>query len=131
MQPNGAKYWRFKYRYLGKEKLLSVGVYPDVGVKAALERLQAAAISKVDEIDIFDPETFARSPTLAETVRVTEQVLAVSDSPAFVIIRAYDLYKQVRDDCATTDSARRMEYLRLLSLGVPRCNPATGHNLLA
>ncbi len=40
VQPNGAKYWRFKYRYLGKEKLLSVGVYPDVGVKAALEKVR-------------------------------------------------------------------------------------------
>jgi hypothetical protein len=35
--PSGGKWWRFKYRYAGKEKLLSVGVYPDVGVKEARE----------------------------------------------------------------------------------------------
>lgn len=28
--PNGGKWWRFKYRYGGKEKRLSLGVYPDV-----------------------------------------------------------------------------------------------------
>ncbi|WP_169782851.1 Arm DNA-binding domain-containing protein, partial [Escherichia coli] len=27
---NGSKYWRMKYRFAGKEKMLSLGVYPDV-----------------------------------------------------------------------------------------------------
>ena len=26
--PNGGKYWRLKYRYHGKEKRLSLGIYP-------------------------------------------------------------------------------------------------------
>ncbi len=30
-----SKRWRFKYRYLGKEKLLSLGIYPDVKLKVA------------------------------------------------------------------------------------------------
>ncbi|HEB4875613.1 TPA: tyrosine-type recombinase/integrase [Kluyvera ascorbata F0526] len=30
VNPNGAKYWRLKYRVVGKEKLLALGVYPDV-----------------------------------------------------------------------------------------------------
>jgi hypothetical protein len=29
VMPNGGKYWRFKYRYAGKEKLLALGVYPE------------------------------------------------------------------------------------------------------
>ena len=28
VMPTGAKYWRLKYRHLGKEKRLAVGVYP-------------------------------------------------------------------------------------------------------
>ena len=28
VQPNGSKHWRLKYRFLGKEKLLSFGSYP-------------------------------------------------------------------------------------------------------
>ncbi len=28
IMPNGSKYWRLKYRYLGKEKRLAIGVYP-------------------------------------------------------------------------------------------------------
>ncbi|HEV7929953.1 MAG TPA: Arm DNA-binding domain-containing protein, partial [Nitrosospira sp.] len=29
VQPNGAKYWRLKYRCAGVEKLLALGVYPE------------------------------------------------------------------------------------------------------
>ncbi len=38
VSPNGSKWWRFKYRFDGKEKLLSLGVYPDVSLKDARER---------------------------------------------------------------------------------------------
>jgi hypothetical protein len=37
--PSGGKWWRWKYRFAGKEKRLSLGVYPDVTLKAARERL--------------------------------------------------------------------------------------------
>ena len=37
VHPNGSKYWRMKYRFAGKEKMLSLGVYPDVSLKAARE----------------------------------------------------------------------------------------------
>jgi Phage integrase central domain/Arm DNA-binding domain/Phage integrase family len=35
VKPDGAKYWRFKYRFSGKEKLLALGVYPAVRVADA------------------------------------------------------------------------------------------------
>ncbi len=34
---NGSKYWRMKYRFAGKEKMLSIGVYPDVTLADARE----------------------------------------------------------------------------------------------
>lgn len=42
IQPNGSKLWRMKYRYGGKEKLLSFGSYPRVGIAAAREKRAAA-----------------------------------------------------------------------------------------
>ena len=42
IQPNGSKLWRMKYRYGGKEKLLSFGPYPRVGIAAAREKRAAA-----------------------------------------------------------------------------------------
>ncbi len=35
IKKTGAKYWRLKYRYNGKEKLFSIGVYPDTSLKDA------------------------------------------------------------------------------------------------
>jgi integrase len=35
LNPNGSRWWRFKYRFDGKPKLLSLGVYPLVGLKDA------------------------------------------------------------------------------------------------
>src|SRR5688572_21843915 len=42
VQPNGAKYWRMKYRFSGKEKLLALGVYPEVSLKKAREKRDQA-----------------------------------------------------------------------------------------
>lgn len=38
VMPNGSKYWRMKYRHLGKEKRLAFGVYPEVSLKDAREK---------------------------------------------------------------------------------------------
>lgn len=48
---NGSKYWRFKYRYLGKEKLLALGVYPDVSLALARERRDDARKLLASDID--------------------------------------------------------------------------------
>lgn len=38
VKPNGSKYWRLKYRFVGKEKMLSIGVYPDVSLADARQK---------------------------------------------------------------------------------------------
>lgn len=48
---SGGKWWRFKYRFEGKEKLLSLGTYPEVSLKAARERRDAARSLVADGID--------------------------------------------------------------------------------
>src|SRR5262249_54011142 len=39
---NGGRWWRFRYRFDDKEKLISFGTYPDVGLKDARQRRDAA-----------------------------------------------------------------------------------------
>jgi hypothetical protein len=42
VQPNGGKYWRLAYRFLGKQKTLALGVYPEVSLSLArLRRTEA------------------------------------------------------------------------------------------
>lgn len=40
--PNGGRYWRQKYRFSGREKLLAHGVYPEISLKDARERRDEA-----------------------------------------------------------------------------------------
>lgn len=35
VNPTGSKYWRMKYSYLGKERLLAIGVFPELSLKEA------------------------------------------------------------------------------------------------
>lgn len=47
IQPNGSKWWRYRYRFNGKEKMLSIGTYPDVTLKEArLLRVTASDLLK-------------------------------------------------------------------------------------
>jgi len=36
--PNGSKYWQLKYRFDGKQKTLSFGVWPEIGISEAREK---------------------------------------------------------------------------------------------
>lgn len=40
--PNGGKYWRMSYRFDGKQKTLSIGVYPEVTLAQARDRRDSA-----------------------------------------------------------------------------------------
>lgn len=49
--PTGGKWWRLKYRHGGKEKRLSLGVYPDVSLKDARQRRDDARKLLANDID--------------------------------------------------------------------------------
>lgn len=51
LSPTGGKWWRFKYRFAGKEKRLSLGVYPDVSLKEARQRRDDARKLLANDID--------------------------------------------------------------------------------
>ena len=42
VNPNGSRWWRFKYKYDRRERGISLGVYPDVTLQHAREQLQEA-----------------------------------------------------------------------------------------
>lgn len=50
INPTGTKYWRYKYRWQGTEKALSLGVYPQTSLSDARNQLlQARATVKSGE----------------------------------------------------------------------------------
>jgi len=51
IQPNGGKWWRYQYRFAGKQKLLALGVYPDASLADVRERHSQAR--KIPVADTF------------------------------------------------------------------------------
>ncbi len=51
LKPNGSRWWRLDYRYGGKRKTLSMGVYPDVGLKEARNRRDDARTLLASDVD--------------------------------------------------------------------------------
>lgn len=51
VNPNGAKWWRLKFRVEGKEKALSLGTYPDTSLKEARSKRDEARKQLAEGID--------------------------------------------------------------------------------
>jgi len=51
VKANGSKYWRFRYRFDGKEKLLALGVYPKVSLSEARIKQGQAQELLDDDVD--------------------------------------------------------------------------------
>ena len=63
IQTTGAKYWRWKYRVAGKEKLLALGVYPDVSL---LEARQARNDARKLHAKGIDPSKHKQAHKIAQ-----------------------------------------------------------------
>ncbi|CAC9621509.1 hypothetical protein [uncultured Gammaproteobacteria bacterium] len=51
IKSSGAKYWHFKYRFMGKQKTLAFGVYPDISLKSARLKRDKARMQITEYID--------------------------------------------------------------------------------
>ena len=51
VSPKGGKWWRFKYRFRGKEKRISLGTYPDTKLAKAREKRDEARTLVSQDID--------------------------------------------------------------------------------
>ena len=70
VRKDSSKYWRLKYRFANKEKLLALGVYPDVSLLEARERRETAKRQLRDSID----------PSAAKQAQKLSQVEASENS---------------------------------------------------
>ncbi|MFN0023002.1 MAG: tyrosine-type recombinase/integrase [Parvularculaceae bacterium] len=80
VQPGGSKLWRMKYRFMGKEKLLSIGRYPEIGLARARKEQLAARELLVDGRDPSTVKQLEREKQVelhSRTIRaLTDQFLA-------------------------------------------------------
>lgn len=73
VSPKGGKWWRLKYRLDGKEKRLSLGVYPEVSLKEAREKREQERKLLAEGVDPSEhrkAKKFARAETAANSFEV-------------------------------------------------------------
>jgi Arm domain-containing DNA-binding protein len=64
--PRGGRYWRYNYRFNGKQKTLSLGVYPDVSLATARARHQEAQRLLAEGIEPPSIKKRAFGPVVSE-----------------------------------------------------------------
>lgn len=75
--PSGSKLWRYKYRYLGREKLMALGQYPDVPLASARQRHAEARKLLADGTD---PMAARKAQRLASAIADRKSFRSVGDA---------------------------------------------------
>jgi integrase len=99
VNPAGGKWWRWKYRFGGKEKRLSFGVYPDVSLKAAREKRDAARQYLAAGVD---PSEIRKALRLAQAGAATFEAIArewyLKFSPGWVASDGGRILRRLEND---------------------------------
>jgi integrase len=74
VMPTGHRYWRLKYRHDGKEKVLALGVYPEVTLKEAREKRDQARKLIKDGINPIEVKAEQRQRALLESENSFESI---------------------------------------------------------
>jgi len=77
VRPSGRHWWRFRYRFDGMEKTLSLGVYPDVGLSAARSKRDDARRLIAEEG--IDPSENRKEEKAAREIAKTGTFRAVAE----------------------------------------------------
>lgn len=138
LSPNGGKWWRLKYRLEGKEKRISLGTYPTIGLKEARQRredakkliangidpsiqrqaVKASVLSKeADSFEAMAREWFekhvsALAPSYGKKVRslIEKRILPVFGSKHIAEVEPADILKAARhvEESGAVETAHRL-----------------------
>ena len=98
--PTGSKYWRLKYFFAGKEKLLALGVYPDVTLAQARERRAQAR------------KVLAAGKDPGETKKEAKRLQTFQTSNSFEVVAREWLEKRSHEWAPSTVETRRIRLER-------------------
>ena len=99
--PQGGKWWRLKYRFDGKEKLLSLGTYPDISLSQARQKREDSKKLLAIDIDPSESRKQAKADNKLNTENSFELVAREwwqshmknkADSHKEKVIRRFELY---------------------------------------
>jgi integrase len=121
VEPTGAKYWRLKYRYAGKQKMLGLGVFPDVSLSAAREAADDARKLLANGVD----------PSAQRKVQKITQQLSAENTLKAVALEWIGLKRQEWAETYTAKVQLRLENDVFPWLGDRPINSITALELLA
>ncbi len=101
VSPAGGKWWRLKYRFDNKEKRISLGVYPDVNLKEARERGDAARKLLANGIDPSEnrkAQKSARADRSANSFEVVAREWFAKQAPTWAASRADKVIQRLEKD---------------------------------
>ena len=99
LHPNGGRYWRVKYRFAGKERLLALGTYPDVPLASARKRRDEARELLAAGVD----------PGAAKQAEKLRQRQAAADSLEAVAREWFDRHLSTKAASHRDKVVRRLE----------------------
>lgn len=99
--PSGGKWWRLKYRFSGKEKRLSLGTYPDTGLKEARQRRDDARKLLAEGIDPGEnrkAQKSANTERAANSFEVIAREWFATHSPKWAAGHADKIIRRLEND---------------------------------
>ncbi len=99
VMPNGSKYWRLKYRWIGKEKRLALGVFPTVSLAEAREKREEARKLLTKGVD----------PSAAKRQEKRQSIIEESNTFQSVALEWMDIQKDRWTAGYYQKTLRRME----------------------
>jgi integrase len=133
---DGSKWWRFKYRFEGREKMISVGVYPDTGLALARDkrddarRLLAAGINP-------SAHRAAQKTAVADSFEAVAREWYAKEAPSWVAAHGKRILTRLENDVFPRMGTRPVsqvtapEILAVVRRIVDRKAVETAHRALA
>ncbi|MBK6619107.1 MAG: tyrosine-type recombinase/integrase [Nitrosomonas sp.] len=121
VQPNSSKWWRYRYRFNGKEKSISLGVYPGVTLKKARDlRVTASDLLKQG----IDPSRHRQEQ---------KQIAAIAAGNSFETVARlwWNHWKHNKTERHANYTIRRLEADIFPALGREPVNEISIHTLLS
>lgn len=110
--PSGGKWWRLKYRIAGVEKRLSLGTYPETGLKAAREKRDEARALIAQGIDPSDLRKAAKAQAQEEDAHAKRAAAGLPAQDSFEHI-AREWYQTRKGDWSPSYGEKIMRRLEV------------------
>ena len=120
VSPTGGKWWRWKYRFDGKEKRLSFGVYPDVSLKSARDRRDDARKLLANDVDPGEQRKAikaAKGDRAANSFEVIAREWFAKFSPSWAANHSSKILRRLERDIFAWIGARPMAEIAATHFG--------------